>query len=78
MAQWLERTTDNRVVAGSNPTEAIWKLWQFPLPPLPVPLGRDTKSLGPFYLVSMPVEVKDPTPGVKVQPSVDSIILPGQ
>ena len=22
MAQWLERATDNRVVAGSNPTEA--------------------------------------------------------
>ena len=32
MAQWLERATDNRVVAGSNPTEAVWKLWQFPLP----------------------------------------------
>ena len=22
VAQWLERATDNRVVAGSNPTEA--------------------------------------------------------
>ena len=31
-AQWLERATDNRVVADSNPTEADWKLWQFPLP----------------------------------------------
>ena len=32
MAQWLERATDNRVAAGSNPAEAVWKLWQFPLP----------------------------------------------
>ena len=32
VAQWLERATDNRVVAGSNPNEAVWKLWQFPLP----------------------------------------------
>ena len=33
VAQWLERATDNRVVAGSNPAEADWKLWwQFPLP----------------------------------------------
>ena len=34
MAQWLERATDNRVIAGSNPAEAVWKLWQFPLPHL--------------------------------------------
>ena len=32
VAQWLERMTDNRVVAGSNPTGTAWKLWQFPLP----------------------------------------------
>ena len=32
VAQSLERATDNRVVAGSNPAEAVWKLWQFPLP----------------------------------------------
>ena len=44
VAQRLERSTDNRMVAGSNPTEAVWKLWQFPLPPLPVSFGRDTKS----------------------------------
>ena len=30
MAQWLERATDNRVVAVSNPAEAVWKLWQLP------------------------------------------------
>ena len=32
VAQRLDRATDNRVVAGSNSTEAVWKLWQFPLP----------------------------------------------
>ena len=32
VAQWIERATDNRVVASSNPTETAWKLWQFPLP----------------------------------------------
>ena len=31
VAQRLERATDNRVVAGSNPTETVWKLWQFAL-----------------------------------------------
>ena len=45
VAQWLERATDNRVVAGSNPAEAVWKLWQFPLPHFaPVSFGRDTTS----------------------------------
>ena len=43
MAQWLERATDNRVVAGSNPAEAVWKLWQFPLPHF-ASVGRDTNS----------------------------------
>ena len=32
VAQWIERATDNRVVARSNSTETAWKLWQFPLP----------------------------------------------
>ena len=27
VAQLLERTTDDRVVAASNPTGAAWKLW---------------------------------------------------
>ena len=35
VAQWLEYATDNRVVEGSNPTEASWKLCQFPLPHVP-------------------------------------------
>ena len=32
VARWLERATDYRVVAVSNPTEAAWKLGQFRLP----------------------------------------------
>ena len=32
VAQWRERATDNLVVAGSNPADAVWNLWQFPLP----------------------------------------------
>ena len=67
MAQWLEWATDNRVVAGSNPAEAVWKLWQFPLSPLCQCLSEETlTAVGPFYLVSMPGEVKDPTQGVNV------------
>ena len=26
VAQWLERATDNRVAACSNPDEAVWKV----------------------------------------------------
>ena len=65
VAQWLERATDNRVVAGSNPAEAVWKHWQFPLgTPLCQCLSEETlKAVGPFYVVSMPGEVKDPTRG---------------
>ena len=32
MVEWLERATDNRVLTGSNPTEAVRKRLQFPLP----------------------------------------------
>ena len=50
-------------------------------PTLPVSfcqcLSEETlKAIGPFYLVSMPGEVKYPTQGVNVKPVVDSIILP--
>ena len=44
VAQWLERATDDRVVAGSNPAEAVWKLGNFLYPTLPVSFRRDTKS----------------------------------
>ena len=39
-------------------------------------LSEETlKAIGPFYLVSMPGEVKDPTKRVNVQPVVDSTTL---
>ena len=42
-----------------NPTYRVSKLRQF--------LSEETlKAAGPFYLVSMPGEVKDPTQGVKL------------
>ena len=36
---------------------------------------RRTVNRGPFCLVSMPGEVKDPTQGINVQPVVDSLIV---
>ena len=54
---------DNRVVVGSNPTEAALKRWQFPLPHW---ANWCLSEVGSFYLVSMPGEVKDPTQGVNV------------
>ena len=47
----VERRTVNRGYGGSIPPTAVSKLRQF---------------CGPFYLVSMPGEVKDPTQGVNV------------
>ena len=38
------------------------ELWQFRLPRFTMCLSEETlKAVGPFYLVSMPGEVKDPT-----------------
>ena len=44
VAQCLERAIDNRVVAGSNPTEADGNFGNFQNPTLPVSFGRDTKN----------------------------------
>ena len=43
LAKWLERTTDEQVIVGSNPTGAAWKLWQFSLPNFASSFRRDTK-----------------------------------
>ena len=41
-------------------------------------LSEETLKVGgPFYLVSMPREVKDPTQGINVYPVVNSQILVG-
>ena len=51
MAQWLERAIDNRVVVGSNPTGAAWKLGQFPLPHIACVFLKRLNAVGHFYLV---------------------------
>ena len=40
VAQCLERAIDNRVVAGSNPTESVGNFGNFQYPTLPVSFGR--------------------------------------
>ena len=67
-ARWpsgLERWTGDRTVEGSNPTSENFLLRNFGnsvCPPLCQCLSEETlTAVGPFYLVSMPGEVKDPT-----------------
>ena len=59
----LERWTGNRVVQGSNPAAATYSLRNFGNSVyLCQCLSEETlKAVGPFYPVSMPGEVKDPT-----------------
>ena len=72
----VERRTVNRGDSVSIPPSAISKLRQFRSPHICLCLSEKTlKAGGPFYLVSMPGEVKDPTQGVNVEPVVDSQIL---
>ena len=63
VAQWVRALAWPGDWVGSNPTAAT-SLQNFSnsiYPALPVSFGGDTKAVGPFYLVSMPGEVKDPT-----------------
>ena len=63
----VERRTVNRGDGGSIPPTAVLKLRQFRSPHICLCLSEETlKAGGPFYLVSMPGEVKDPTQGVNV------------
>ena len=60
----IERQTVNRGDGGSIPPTAFLKLRQFRSPHIWLCLSEETlKAGGPFYLVSMPWEVKDPTQG---------------
>ena len=65
MAEWVRASTGDRMVDGSSPTAV--KTFRFgtlviPFTPLCQCLSDETlKAVGPFYLVSMPGEVKDPT-----------------
>ena len=70
------RWSINRGDCGSIPPTAVSKLRQFCSTHICPCLSEETlKAGGPFYLVSMPGEVKYPTQGVDVQPVVDSLIL---
>ena len=63
----VERRTVNQGDSGSIPSAAVSKLRQFRLPHICLCLLEETlKAGGPFYLVSMSGEVKDPTQGVNV------------
>ena len=54
---------------GFESHSAAWKVWEFPLAQFACSVIRTRstlKAVGPFYLVSTPGEVKDPTEGVNV------------
>ena len=66
MAEWARALTGDRTVNGSSPA-AVKKTFRFgtlaiPFTPPCQCLSDETlKAVGPFYLMSMPGEVKDPT-----------------
>ena len=61
----VERRTVSRGDGGSIPPTAVSKLRQFRSPHIYLCLSEETlKAGGPFYLLSMSREVKDPTQGV--------------
>ena len=63
----VEHRTVNRGDGGSIPSTSVSKLRQFHSPHICLCLLEETlKAGGPFCLVSMPGEVKDPTQGVNV------------
>ena len=63
----VERRTVNRGDCDSIPPTAVLKLRLCRSPHICLCLLEETlKTGGPFYLVSMPGEVKDPTHGVNV------------
>ena len=62
----VERRTVNRGDGGSIPPVTVSKPRQFRPPYICLFSEETLKPGGPFYLVSMPGEVKDPTQGVNV------------
>ena len=63
----VERRTVNRGDSGSIPPAPVSKRRQFRSSYICVCLSEETlKADGPFYLVCLPGEVKDPTQGVNV------------
>ena len=61
----VERRTVNRGDGGSFPPNAVSKFRQFRSLRI-LPVRKRLKVGGPYYLVSMPGEVKDPTQGLSV------------
>ena len=65
VAEWARALTGDRTVNGSSP--AAVKTFRFGtlaipfIPPCQCLSDETLKAFGPFYLVSMPGEVKDPT-----------------
>ena len=65
MAEWIRASTGDRMVDGSSLTSV--KTFRFgtlaiSFTPLCQCLSDETvKAVGPFYMLSMPGEVKDPT-----------------
>ena len=67
VAEWARALTGDRAVNGSSP--AAVKTFRFAFgtlanpftPPCQCLSDETLKAVGPFYLVSMPGEVKDPT-----------------
>ena len=67
MAQSLERATDDREVAGSNPNWHCMETLAISFTRLCQCLSDETlKAIGPFYFVSIREEVKDPRQRVNV------------
>ena len=63
----VEHRTVNRGDRGSIPPTAVSKLRQIRSPHICLCRSEETlKAGGPFYIVSVPGEVKDPTQGVNV------------
>ena len=63
----VQRRTVNRGDGDSIPPSAVSNLRQFRLPHICLCLSEETlKAGGPFYLVYMPGEVKDPTPMISL------------
>ena len=64
IAEWVRASTGDRTIDGSNPTAGDFEFGTLaiPLTLLCQCLSDETlKAVGPFYLVSMPGEVKYPT-----------------
>ena len=71
MAEWVRRSTGDRTFDGSSPTSvntflfgknfSLRNFGNFDYPACQCLSDETVKAVGPFYLVSMPGEVKDPT-----------------